>query len=349
MNKKPYQKSGSHTRSSSRTPPASKSWNGYDEKRPVMKKETLKKTRYKIPNAPKIVENVSAPSERPMINDQRPGRPVRSLKPKTSNLKPESLTSWGGVAEWYDEHLAHDTYHEKVIMPRLFRMIGGIDKKDILDLACGQGHVSRVLMKGGARVTGVDISAELISLAKAENEQQKFKGEKLQSVTYYASPSHLLSMVKDESQDIVICVLAIQNIEKVAETLQECSRILRKAGRLFIVMNHPSYRIPQGSAWGFDEARGIQYRRVDHYLSEAKIKIDMTPGKATGKEYTVSFHRPLQYYSKLLGKSSFAITRMEEWESHKKSGKGPRQHAEDVARKEIPLFLCLEATKLSNQ
>ena len=28
---------------------------------------------------------------------------------------------------------------------------------------------------------------------------------------------------------------------------------------------------------------------------------------------------------------------------HKKSGKGPRQHAEDIARKEIPLFMCLEA------
>jgi hypothetical protein len=111
-------------------------------------------------------------------------------------------------------------------------------------------------------------------------------------------------------------------------------------------MNHPSYRIPQGSAWGFDEAQGIQYRRVDQYLSEAKIKIDMTPGKATGKEYTVSFHRPLQFYSKFLEKSALAITRIEEWESHKKSGKGPRQHAEDVARKEIPLFLALEAKKV---
>lgn len=274
------------------------------------------------------------------------GKPAFKSSTKSSPVKAAPVTSWGGVAEWYDSHLANDTYHEKVIMPRLFRMLGVIERKDILDLACGQGHVSRVLMKGGARVTGVDISSELITLAKVENDREKFKEGKLQSIVYFASPSHKLEMMKDQSQDIIICVLAIQNIEKVAETFNECSRVLRKDGRLFIVMNHPSYRIPQGSAWGFDEAQGIQYRRVDQYLSEAKIKIDMTPGKAIGKEHTVSFHRPLQYYSKFLEKSQFAISRIEEWESHKKSGKGPRQHAEDVARKEIPLFLALEARKV---
>jgi hypothetical protein len=36
---------------------------------------------------------------------------------------------------------------------------------------------------------------------------------------------------------------------------------------------------------------------------------------------------------------------MEEWESHKKSQPGPRAKAEDQARKEIPLFLYLEAVK----
>lgn len=36
---------------------------------------------------------------------------------------------------------------------------------------------------------------------------------------------------------------------------------------------------------------------------------------------------------------------MEEWISHKKSEKGPRQSAEDTARREFSLFLMLEARK----
>ena len=49
---------------------------------------------------------------------------------------------------------------------------------------------------------------------------------------------------------------------------------------------------------------------------------------------------------KLFAKNGLAITRLEEWISHKQSGAGPRQAAEDKARKEIPMFMCLEIKKL---
>lgn len=58
---------------------------------------------------------------------------------------------------------------------------------------------------------------------------------------------------------------------------------------------------------------------------------------------TVSFHRPLQWYWKTLAKAGFSVGRLEEWISHKVSQKGPRAVAEDRARKEIPLFLFMEA------
>jgi hypothetical protein len=74
----------------------------------------------------------------------------------------------------------------------------------------------------------------------------------------------------------------------------------------------------------------------------------MTPGQKDLKKKikTVSFHRSLQYYVKLFSKSGFAITRLEEWISHKQSQMGPRQKAEDVARKEIPMFMCVEVKKI---
>ena len=46
-------------------------------------------------------------------------------------------------------------------------------------------------------------------------------------------------------------------------------------------------------------------------------------------------------FSKALFKAGFAITRLEEWVSHKQSQKGPRQRAEDTARffLSIPSYL----------
>ena len=73
----------------------------------------------------------------------------------------------------------------------------------------------------------------------------------------------------------------------------------------------------------------------------------MTPGEkvASRKKFTVSFHRPLQSYVKVLAKYGFGVVRLEEWISHKKSQKGPRAEEEDRSRKEIPMFACIEARK----
>ena len=73
----------------------------------------------------------------------------------------------------------------------------------------------------------------------------------------------------------------------------------------------------------------------------------MHPGD-NPKEVTTSFHRPLQFYSKSLFKNGFCITRIEEWNSFKKSEPGPRAQAEDKARKEIPLFLFIETRIMMN-
>ena len=107
-------------------------------------------------------------------------------------------------------------------------------------------------------------------------------------------------------------------------------------------------RIPGRTSWEWDEATKTQYRRVNAYLSDSRAMIDMHPslsrdgGAARGKQ-TVSFHRPLQVYVKALAKHGFAIVKLEEWISHKKSEPGPRAKEEDRSRKEIPLFLYLEA------
>jgi len=65
------------------------------------------------------------------------------------------------------------------------------------------------------------------------------------------------------------------------------------------------------------------------------------------KRYTMSFHRPLQVYFKAFAKAGLCVTRLEEWASHKTSDSGPRKAAEDLARKEIPLFMCLELKKIN--
>ena len=250
--------------------------------------------------------------------------------------KKKAQTSWGSVAGWYEDLLKQEgTYQKELILPNLLRLLD-IKKGDaVLDLACGPGFFAREFFKQGAKVIGADISKELIELARKNSPKE---------IEYYTTPAHKLPFLGDGSIDKIVIVLAIQNIEEVGEVFKECARVLQKGGGFFVVLNHPAFRIPKGSSWGWDEREKIQYRRIDSYISESKEKIQMHPGDKP-EEFTVSFHRPLQFYFKAIQKAGLCAVRLEEWTSHKKSEPGPRKGAEDRARKEIPLFLMIEATR----
>jgi ubiquinone/menaquinone biosynthesis C-methylase UbiE len=279
-----------------------------------------------------------------------PAKPAS--KPYTGNpsasahkdLARPAQTSWGGVAEWYDNYLEtnKDSYQEMVIAPNLLRILGLKKGTRVLDIACGQGFFSRKFASAGATVVGADISKELVEQARKRSPIGA-----PQAIPFYATPAHKLHFAQGESFDVATIMLAIQNIENAQEALSEAFRVLAPGGRLVLVMNHPAFRVMKRSSWGFDDKGKTQYRRVDGYLSASTSTILMHPGRTEQKasEATISYHRSLQDFFKMLSKSGFVISRLEEWISHKKSEAGPRQKAEDTARKEIPLFLMLEATK----
>lgn len=253
-----------------------------------------------------------------------------------NNKKQES---WGSVADEYGASFVHapDSYHVNVLLPNVLRVVDPRPGMDVLEVGCGDGFFARAIAERGARVSGVDIAREMIEVAKAQSASG--------TVTFLAASAEALPY-KNESFDVVVCVLALQNMEQYALSISEAARVLRPGGRFVVVLNHPVLRIPKHSSWGWDESSSVQYRRLDGYMSERSEQIDMDPGKRVGKRTTTSFHRPLQVYVKAFAKAGFAITALEEWISHKTSEKGPRAAAEDMARKEFPLFLMLTARKM---
>ncbi len=216
--------------------------------------------------------------------------------------------------------------------------------RDFVDVTASPDDIARTMsVRGfaveniepmGAGDAGLDAALQLIALA--QNHSPK-------TISYYAAPADNLDILAAASFDTVVIILAVQNIKNMAAVFAGCSRVLVSGGRLVIVINHPAFRIPKRSSWGWDGASSSQYRRVDGYLTESSVAIDMHPG-LEHKDMTVSFHRPIQSYINALAKG-FAVTRMEEWISHRESMKGPRQAAENKIRKEIPLFMMLESKK----
>lgn len=273
----------------------------------------------------------------------------KKFQPRKQNNTADTSTSWGNVSNWYDEYMSDtDTYQAKVIAPNLLRMLGVSEFTQgsvVLDLGCGQGyflnHVVHHIPKGlSVYLKGIDISQELLDIAKID------LGNTVQLAREDAA--HLVS-IPDASIDVMYSVLALQNMSDVYAVVSEIQRVLKKSGRFICVLNHPAFRIPKQSDWHIDTTRNAQGRVVYTYMSDKKFAIDMHPGKtAIGvkKEETFSFHHPLQYYMKIFAKHGFAITRLEEWISHKTSEEGPKKRIEDESRKEISMFMCLELKRI---
>jgi SAM-dependent methyltransferase len=245
-------------------------------------------------------------------------------------------TSWEQVASWYDRIVgsAGHYFHETIIIPNLLKLfaLDKTPKAKVLDLGCGSGVLLSNLPKNTPYL-GIDISPEMVRHAK-KNSKGSFL---VQDLTEPLS-------LPDTDYTHVVSILALQNMEHPEVAIANGVKHLAKDGTLFLILNHPYFRIPRQSSWGVDQDRKIQYRRIDRYLSPLAIPIDMHPGKEANQKTTLSYHFPLSYYINTLGTLGMGITHMEEWTS-KKVSTGKFAKMEDRARSEFPLFLLLMAKR----
>src|SRR5262245_59963372 len=73
----------------------------------------------------------------------------------TMSKRPQK-TDWGEVASWYDDLVGESgsEYHREVVLPGVMRLLAPKSEEKIIDIACGQGVLCRMLAQRGAEATG---------------------------------------------------------------------------------------------------------------------------------------------------------------------------------------------------
>ncbi len=243
-------------------------------------------------------------------------------------------TSWESSHKWYDSIVGEKGhyYHEQIVLPNTLRLLKLQKDSSLLDLGCGQGVLARSIPHG-IKYTGIDAAASLIHSAKAKSKHP-----------FYVFDITKPLQIKEAPFSHAALILVTQNLEHLEGAFKNASNHLQPGGKLLIVLNHPCFRIPRQSSWGVDEAKKLQYRRLDLYMSSLKIPIQTNPGKNEKSDTTWSFHHPLSFYFQELSKAGFLIETVEEWISDKKSS-GGKASMENRSRKEFPLFMALLCKK----
>ncbi|MBP7006023.1 class I SAM-dependent methyltransferase [Patescibacteria group bacterium] len=250
--------------------------------------------------------------------------------------RPAASTSWERVSRWYTTHLKQDDFLQRdVVIPGTLALLADAAPGTHLDVACGEGSFAQAFLQAFPRraFVGVDAAPSLIRSAQLKQ---------LPRTRFIVGDAQRLPHLPEGTFSSATCLLAIQNIADASAVFHEVATRLSPDASLVIVMNHPYFRQPKQSSWGWDEERKIQYRRVDRYLESYKMEIVAHPGKQPSIT-TASYHRSLGFYIQELAHQGFMIDALEEWTSPAQSDSGPRANAENIARQEIPLFLAIRA------
>lgn len=242
------------------------------------------------------------------------------------------------MADWYMDHLKErGDYQEEVIFPGALKLLEPKPGGTYIDLACGEGSFLSGLIRHLRRGTFIGIDAAPRLITHARHQVQSLK--EVQINFFVGDVSKPQPALKDIRADGITCLMAIQNIEHIDGVFRLTKQLLKPEGKAVFVLNHPCFRQPRQSGWGWDEERKLQFRRIDRYKHSYEMPIIAHPG-ANPSVATVSFHRPLESYIQTLASAGLMLDRLEEWTSHKVSTSGPRAKAENIAREEIPLFLA---------
>lgn len=232
------------------------------------------------------------------------------------------------IANWYDEMTRTNTTSQDMILSSLFELLGDIQGQHICDLACGQGHISRLMAQKGANVTGIDLSEKLVEIAKRDEATEPL------GIVYHVDDAESLVRLNNAYFDAIVCNLALMDIEHLSATLQSVWRVLKLGGRFFFTLTHPCFQSPHAS-W-IDGPHGQASREIKSYFVEGFWQSTYPHGV---RGQVGAYHRKLSTYIQGVIDAGFQISAVKEPQTIRQT----TDHKPDYAV--VPTFLIMRCDK----
>lgn len=206
-----------------------------------------------------------------------------------------SKARYDAIADFY-EGFAPDVYNDPPTAA-LLRLVGDVTGLRILDLACGHGMLTRELSRRGGHVTGVDISAPLISKALTRNDD-------IERVTYLEMDAAAPDALLGEHFDVVVSRFGLSDIDELDAVLDTVARVLRPGGLFAFCILHPCF-----PGWPSKDARP-SWDPATGYYDEGFWRPDGPPHGVRPR--VGANHRMLCTYINALAERNLLLERLEE-------------------------------------
>lgn len=165
-----------------------------------------------------------------------------------------------------------DFAKKHLVNPTVFRMLGDLRGRRVLDAGCGQGYLSRLMADRGAAVVGVEPAAGLYDYCVDAERRLR------QGVRYVRAD--LTTFEAEPTFDAVVASMVLQSVRDWTAAMHACVDALRPGGLFVFAVVHPCF-----------EDAAAQWRRhgqvcVREYLREYELP----------RQHAPDYHRPMSTY-----------------------------------------------------
>ncbi len=207
-----------------------------------------------------------------------------------------TMDNYDAIADNYNEFEQTAITLWRLGYPVVKDFLGDIKGKSVLDYGCGTGTFSRFLQSNGAIVTGVDVSDNMIEVAKKSSSD---------AIAFHSISSGDLDFLADNKFDFVVSnfvLCTVSSLLEISLILNQIYRVLKKTGR-FVFMN---------SNW--DKSNGREF--ISFKLDYCNDLVSGNPVTATIKSKPSivlhDFFWSIRDYKGMLKESGFRILDLKE-------------------------------------
>jgi ubiquinone/menaquinone biosynthesis C-methylase UbiE len=177
----------------------------------------------------------------------------------------------------------YDVFRDYLNTPAFLELLPRVDGLSGLDIGCGEGYNTRLLVGRGARMTAVDISEIFIQHAQQSEEEEPL------GIDYRVASAVELPFA-DARFDFAVGFMSFMDIPETGRVLGEAHRVLKPGGFLQFSIEHPCFTTPHRRNLRDQDGRTYAIE-VGDYFRNLRGEIAEWIFSATPPELSKELHR----------------------------------------------------------
>lgn len=219
----------------------------------------------------------------------------KNIQNLTNINKIDIVSMWNNIAyERYSQiKNGEDDSFSNVLVPNIISLLSPKAYDYLLDLGCGNGILTKKLDAYAENIVGIDLAEKNIEIAQSNNI--------FPNINFFVADAENVSF--NYKFDCVISNMVLMDAMNIELIIKNVSVLLNNSGDFIFSITHPCY---WPIYWDYYKEDWFDYNK------EIIIKNNFRIGKKRTVYKTVHFHRPLEFYVKILKENHFIIEDLKE-------------------------------------